>query len=439
MTLRTKPTSVERDLLASLGLPADASSQEVETAHDELVAYLEKAPAELRLWARREIASIDEAFALLSDPTIDRSPAGDEGARPAVVAATAGGAKATPAKAGDIAVEDEVEELELDHPATRHGRREAERRARAAAKRAAVEEPRHATRNRLIKRLAIGAAAVVGVIAVASFGYNMNGGTGIPALNGTPIPELSAGTGVDEAQLAALMQKISADPKDTASLRSIGDLYYDAGDYPTAAAWMEKVIAIDPNDTDARLALGAAMYNQSRDADAEKQWRQVIAVDPKNALAYYDLGFLYLSQNPPDIAKVKTEWAKVIEIDPTSDLAQRVTTHLQSLEGSPGPSVAPASAAPAESGRSHPGGDAGPEQLNRWTPESASGSRSPSWAELSRSRRRAACRSYRHTSATSSAPRPTTIPRTAEQPSTSRSPSSWASRRCSSPCGPPSG
>ena len=318
MTLRTKPTSMERDLLASLGLPADASSQEVETAHDELVAYLEKAPAELRLWARREIASIDEAFALLSDPTIDRSPAGDEGARPAVVPATAGGAKATPAKAGDIAVEDEVEELELDHPATRHGRREAERRARAAAKRAAIEEPRHATRNRLIKRLAIGAAAVVGVVAVASFGYNMNGGTGIPALNGTPSPESSAATGVDEAQLAALMQKISADPKDTASLRSTRQPLLRRRRLPDGRH-VDGEGHRDRSRTTRMLGSPSARRCTTSPGmpTAEKQWRQVIAVDPKNAQAYYDLGFLYLSQNPPDIAKVKAAWAKVIEIAPT--------------------------------------------------------------------------------------------------------------------------
>ncbi len=341
---RTKPISSEAVLLATLGLPADASSQQVETAHDDLVAYLEKAPTELRPWARREIGAIDEAFALLSDPTLDRSPAvaGSTAAWSVPRAAPVAGTTAS-----DEEIE-EIEELEQDHPATRHGRREAERRARAAPTRGPVSEPGGIGLNRLIKRLAIGAAALVGVVAIAAFGYTMNGGTGLPAINGTPAPETAGSSpAVDQAQLTALMQKIAADPKDVASLQSIGDLYYQAGDYATAATWMDKVLAVDPQNVIARLALGAALFNQSKPSDAEKQWRLVLATDPKNVEAYYDLGFMYLSQTPPDIAKVKEAWGKVIEISPDSDVAKTVATHLQSLEGSPAPSGAAASGAPA--------------------------------------------------------------------------------------------
>ncbi len=351
-TPRTKPASSEVELLASLGLPAGASSQDVETAHDELVAYLEKAPTDLRLWARRQIATVDEAFAILSDPTIDRSPSATDA--PVVAPSVA----AAPATAD---TDEEIEELELDHPATRHGRREAERKTRSAARTGSAKQASGIGRNGLVKRLAIGAALVVGAVAIGFVGFNMNGGTGVPSFNGSPVPEAST-AGVDQAQLSALMQKIAADPKDTASLQSIGDLYYQVGDYATAGTWFDKILAIDPKNTDARLALGAAMYNQDKAADAEKQWRQVIAVDPKSIEAYYDLGFLYLSQNPPDITKVKTEWNKVIEIDPTSDLAKRVITHLQSLDGSPAPSGAAASGAPASAAPSTPAATPAPSK-----------------------------------------------------------------------------
>jgi cytochrome c-type biogenesis protein CcmH/NrfG len=364
MTLRTKPTSTERELLASLGLPAGASSQDVETAHDELVAYLEKAPAELRPWARREIAAIDEAFAVLSDPTIDRSPqitttpATDAWILPQAPVAAGAAAKTAPA-----VDEDEIEELEQDHPATRHGRREAERKARAAANRSAASRPAGIGRDRLIKRLAIGGAVLIGAVAIAAFGFNMNGGTGVPAFNGSPAPVTAgASPAVDQAQLTALMQKIAADPKDIASLQSIGDLYYQAGDYATASTWMNKVLAVDSNNVTARLALGAALFNQGNPSDAEKQWRQVLSTDPKNVEAYYDLGFMYLSQNPPDKAKVKEAWGKVIEISPDSDVAKTVATHLASLEGSPAPSGAAASGAPASASPSTPAATPAPSK-----------------------------------------------------------------------------
>ncbi len=222
-TPRTKPASSESDLLARLGLPSGASSQDVETAHDELVAYLEKAPAELRPWARNQIATVDEAFAILSDPTIDRSP------KVAVAAVAESVPTAVAASVATTEV-DEIEELELDHPATRHGRREVERQARAAARSGSAKQRPGIGRSGLVRRLAIGGAVVVGALAVGFIGFNMNGGTRVPGFNGSPAPEASA-AGVDQAQVAALMQKIAADPKDAKSLQSIGDLYYEVGDY----------------------------------------------------------------------------------------------------------------------------------------------------------------------------------------------------------------
>jgi tetratricopeptide (TPR) repeat protein len=316
-TVKPAPAAVERELLARLGLRADASSQDVESAHDQLVEYLEQAPADLRPWAQREIARVDEAYALLSDPTIDRS------ALAGSVAAATAPAPATPA-------------------------------ARVAAmKWESAARPSAATGNRLIRRVAIGAAAAVGVVAIALAGYNLNGGTGVPPINGTPAPEAAASPAVDAAQVTALMEKITANPKDIASLQSLADLYYQASDFKTAATFLEKVLAVDAKNLTALLALGAVQFNQGNPADAEKQWRAVLAIDAKNVEAHYDLGFMYLSKNPPDVANVKLEWGEVIAIDPNSAVAKTVATHLASLEGSPAPSgAAPASAAPTGSAAS---------------------------------------------------------------------------------------
>lgn len=316
MTANVRPTAaaVERELLARLGLRTDASSQDVESAHDQLIEYLEGAPADLRPWAQREITRVDEAYALLSDPTIDRS-------------ALAGGVVAAAAPI----------------PATPAARV-------AATKGESAPRPTAATGNRLIRRVAIGAAAIVGVVAIALAGYNLNGGTGVPPINGTPVPEAAASPGVDAAQVAELMKKIQADPRDIASLQSLADLYYQASDFKTAGTFLEKVLAVDSKNLTALLALGAVQFNQGNSADAEKQWRAVLAIDAKNVEAHYDLGFMYLSKNPPDVANVKLEWGEVIAIDPNSDVAKTVATHLASLDGSPAPSAAvPASGAPTGS------------------------------------------------------------------------------------------
>jgi cytochrome c-type biogenesis protein CcmH/NrfG len=321
MTTATKPTnpgtarSMEATLLARLGLPAGASSQDVETAHDALVDFLGSAPSELKGWARQQVGTADEAYALLSDPTIDRSSLAADIAQEPTAAPATTVAKVSVGKVMPVA-----------HPAA-------------------------ATGNRGLKRLAIGAAALAGVAVIVIAGFNLNGGTGVPPINGSPAPEAAASQGVDAAKVATLMQKIQANPKDTAALQSLADVYYQASDYSTAGSFLEKILQVDPKNVVAMLALGATQFNVGDSAGAEKQWLAVAAIDPKNVEAHYDLGFMYLSQNPPDMAKVKAEWGKVIAVDPNSDVAKTVAKHLASLAGSPAPSgsTAPASTTPSAS------------------------------------------------------------------------------------------
>ncbi len=134
---------------------------------------------------------------------------------------------------------------------------------------------------------------------------------------------------VDQVKLAAQMQKISANPKDVASLQAIGNLYFAATDFKSAVVWEQKILAVDPKNQVALLALGAGQFNLGGAVEAKKQWLVAAGLYPKNAEVHYDLGFLYLSQTPPDKAKMTTEWEKVVAIDPNSALAKTVADHLK--------------------------------------------------------------------------------------------------------------
>ncbi len=112
----------------------------------------------------------------------------------------------------------------------------------------------------------------------------------------------------------------------------------------------------------ARIALGAALFNLGKTDGAEEQWRAVLAVEPNNLEAHYDLGFMYLSLTPPDLANVRAEWGKVMTIAPDSDVAKTVATHLASLDASPAPSAASvgASGGPSPAPSSAPAASAAP-------------------------------------------------------------------------------
>ena len=177
------------------------------------------------------------------------------------------------------------------------------------------------------------------VSAVVLGGYFMGKSADVPGFNGTPTGQATtAATGVtpvDPAKVVALMTKVSANPKDIASLQSLGDLYFAAKDYKNAPLCEQKILGVDPKNKTALISIGAAQFNQGNQAEAKKNWVVAAALYPKEAEVHYDLGFLYFSQTPPDKVNMTIEWKKVIAIDPNSNLAKTVSTHIQSANATP--------------------------------------------------------------------------------------------------------
>jgi len=205
----------------------------------------------------------------------------------------------------------------------------------------AAVEPGEAT-QRPTGLYVIGAVVAVAALLLGAYALGNSRGSAVPGFSGTPTsssPSPSS-TPVDQAAVGALMQKIAANPKDYASLLALGDLYFNSGDFKNAQTFYKKSVEVDPKKDSAWVAYGAAAYNAGDDATAQAAWEKAIAVNPNNAEAHYDLGFLYLSQKPPQEAKAKAQWLEVVRIDPKSELAKSVQQHLDSLATkSPSPSA----------------------------------------------------------------------------------------------------
>ena len=284
-------TDYRHELLGRLGLRADASDQEVEAAHDELVDFLELAPNEMKSWAAARTIDVDELFALLSGQGQElTSP-------PAQIVSTP---------------QDEANDR---FPAPAYS---------------ALPAPAERWPWRTLLPWAMLPLLVAVVLGVYWAGKDAP----VPATSGTPTSSATTASGApapipfDQAEVAALMRKISANPKDTASLQSLGNIYFAAADYKGASTWEQKLLAVDPKNREALLALGASQFNSGNAAEAKKQWLMAARLYPKSAEVHYDLGFLYQSQTPPDKVNMTAEWNKVIAIDPTSELAKSVASSM---------------------------------------------------------------------------------------------------------------
>lgn len=308
------PDGLRADLLSSLGLSAQATPDEIEAAHAALTEYLAQAPTGLQTWADHRRVEIDSAYErLTADP-------------------------ATTPVLGD--------DDELDESAYAHGAPSREVPAGAAPAATAAKASRPAApAKRRSPWMVMAAVVLVAGVVYGVWRMGMPADAENPTAAGSPTATAQAmptNQPVDPAERDQLIEKVEANPRDVASLRRLGEMHFLAGDYESAASWQQKIVDVDPKDVNARLALGVAKFNTGDIATAETQWNEVLEIDPKNAEAHYDLGFLHMSKNPPDIDKVEQEWAKVVELAPGSDLAKSVEAHLGGLRNpAPGTTTPP--------------------------------------------------------------------------------------------------
>jgi len=334
------PSARVDELLAQLGLPPGAPSEDVEAAHEAVVEFLADAPASIRGWAHAQAAAADEALLLLTTPAASAAPT--LSGRPKPVANQPGGPatppvrRATPAPkpVAPAPASEADRELELLAAVTPSLHRDE-----------MADGPRHGADrgSRVpgpIRNLAIVAALAVGAVTIGAVVYDMGGTDGAATAGATQAPT-ATGPALDQAAVADLMAKVQANPNDTATLILLADEFYAVGQWSSAKTWLDKVLTVEPDNIRGLLASGATSFNLGDLDAAEAAWLRVVELDEDNLEAHYDLGFLYLNTDPADLDGVAREWGRVIEIDPDSELARIVSTHLTALMPSAAPSAAP--------------------------------------------------------------------------------------------------
>src|SRR4051794_9236820 len=273
------PVVTRVGLLARFGLDGAAEDPEVESTYDRIGDFLDQAPSEIRGWADRRQQEADRIFSLLTAPEPRLAP-------PARTPAPAGAVAPAPAPSGSSST----------------------------------------------NRVLLGVIAVLATVGVV-FGVYWMGRPTVPdvtsAASSSSAVTPSAAPTLDQAKLAALTAKVTANPKDVASLQKITDLFFAANDWTGAKAAAQKVLAVDPTNEQGLISLGAASYYGGDNTAAEKAWKAGLKAHPKNAEMHYDLGFLYMTTGRND--QMKTEWAKVVELAPDSDLAKTVQSQVGSV------------------------------------------------------------------------------------------------------------
>lgn len=281
----------------------------------ELARFLASAPVGLKAWADEQLAALDIA------PETD------------------------PADGDAVGVEEFADDFdEIPNNATGESGQDAEQPAGSPAARARPSKQRakNSAVGGKINLVLVALLVAAIVIIVQQTGItNRESASSQGAASGMPSG-MSTFAQIDQARVDELKAQIDADPSNTAARQQLAELYLDAALYQDAIEQLDQVLQITPDDLDALLAIGVAEFNLSQDEQAEQHWLRATQVAPAQAEPWYNLGFLYMAQTPPDYDKVEQAWGRVIELDPDSELAATARAHLERARAaSPTPSTGP--------------------------------------------------------------------------------------------------
>jgi tetratricopeptide (TPR) repeat protein len=118
-----------------------------------------------------------------------------------------------------------------------------------------------------------------------------------------------------DTQAAPLLEQLKADPANAALLAQLGNLYYDAKQYPIAIEYYERSLKSQPADSSARTDLGTA-YWYNGDADAAiAQFNKALSYEPNKADTLFNLGVVKW-QGKEDAQGAIAAWKKLLDTDP---------------------------------------------------------------------------------------------------------------------------
>lgn len=153
----------------------------------------------------------------------------------------------------------------------------------------------------------------------------------------TPASQTSSATGLKEmadAQAAPLLEKLKSDPSQPDLLISVGNLYYDAQQYPIAIGYYERALKTRPADAAVRTDLGTAYWYLGNADAALREFNQALKDAPNNSNTLFNRG-LVRWQGKEDRAGATADWEKLLATNPNYEQRPKVEEMLGEVRNQP--------------------------------------------------------------------------------------------------------
>ena len=134
-----------------------------------------------------------------------------------------------------------------------------------------------------------------------------------------------------DTKAAPLLEKLKSDPKNPDLLTSIGNLYYDAQQYPVAVDFYGRVLQSRPSDAAVRTDLATAYWYLGNADAAIAEFNKALTYAPNNPNTLFNLG-LVKWQGKHDSVGAIADWKKLLATNPGYEAKDKVEQMLSEVE-----------------------------------------------------------------------------------------------------------
>ncbi len=118
-----------------------------------------------------------------------------------------------------------------------------------------------------------------------------------------------------DAQAGPLIEKLKADPGNAELLENLGNIYYDAQQFPAAIEYYQRVLKLHPENTAVRTDMATAYWYTGNADQAIAEFQKSLAYEPNKANTLFNLGIVEW-QGKMDIEKAVATWQKLLDTNP---------------------------------------------------------------------------------------------------------------------------
>ena len=137
-----------------------------------------------------------------------------------------------------------------------------------------------------------------------------------------------------DSHAAPLLDQLQSNPNNPDLLARIGNIYYDAQQYPTALDYYTRTLKLKPSDASVRTDMATAYWYMGNADSAIAEFNKALVYEPTNPNTLFNLGIVKW-KGKMDAPGASDAWRKLLAANPNYEGKDKVVQMLAELNKQP--------------------------------------------------------------------------------------------------------